>query len=74
VNSSVYGYDGSLMSSINSYPQYRKYFGFPLVKGTPTTGIVFAIYPIGSLVGFGFAGPCSDIWGTYILYYCYEYS
>lgn len=49
VNLCIYGYDRSLMSSINSYPQYREYFGFNLEGGTPATGIVFAIYPTSSL-------------------------
>jgi MFS family permease len=57
------------MSSINSYPQYREYFGFDLTAGTPATGIVFAIYPIGSIAAFVFAGPLSDIWGKYTLYH-----
>jgi hypothetical protein len=29
------------MGSINSYKQYRLYFGFDLNKGTPSTGIVY---------------------------------
>lgn len=29
------------MGSINSYQQYRAYFGFDLNKGTPSTGIVY---------------------------------
>jgi hypothetical protein len=33
------------MGSINSYPQYRSYFGFDLTKGTPTTGLVYASIP-----------------------------
>lgn len=31
------------MGSINSYRQYRIYFGFDLDKGTPSTGIVYEI-------------------------------
>lgn len=48
------------MSSINSYVQYREYFHFNLTGGTPSTGIVYAIFTIGNLVGAGIAGPCSD--------------
>jgi hypothetical protein len=51
---------GSLMGAINSYPQYRTYFGFPLDKGTPSTGIVYAIYTIGNLVGSFACGPATD--------------
>lgn len=49
------------MSSINSYAQYRSYFGFDLVEGTPATGIVYAIFTVGNLVGAGFAGPAADV-------------
>jgi MFS family permease len=51
------------MSSINSYAQYRSYFHFSPVGGTPTTGIVYAIFPIGNLVGAFAAGPASDFKG-----------
>ena len=63
LNSCINGYDGSLMGSINSYPQYRSYFGFPLESGTPSTGIVYAIYTIGNLVGSFAAGPATDTFG-----------
>ncbi|EOD52415.1 putative mfs lactose protein [Neofusicoccum parvum] len=70
VNSVINGYDGTLMSSINSYPQYREYFGFDPVNGTPTTGLVYAIYQIGNLVGSFAAGPATDWngrkWGMFI--------
>lgn len=49
LNAAVNGYDGSVMSSINSYAQYRSYFGFSLTEGTPATGIVYAIFTIGSM-------------------------
>ncbi|KAL2846317.1 general substrate transporter [Aspergillus pseudodeflectus] len=63
LNSCINGYDGSLMGSINSYRQYREYFGFDLEEGTPTTGIVYAIYTIGNIVGSFFAGPFTDFRG-----------
>ena len=53
------------MGSINSYPQYRNYFGFDPKAGTPSTGLVYAIYTIGNLVGSFFAGPFSDFRGMY---------
>lgn len=61
LNAAVNGYDGSVMSSINSYAQYRSYFGFDLTEGTPATGIVYAMFTIGNLVGAGFAGPAADV-------------
>ncbi|KAL5045697.1 hypothetical protein BDW71DRAFT_214973 [Aspergillus fruticulosus] len=63
LNSCINGYDGSLMGSINSYKQYREYFGFDPEEGTPTTGIVYAIYTIGNIVGSFFAGPFTDFRG-----------
>ena len=51
------------MGGINSYPQYREYFGFPKDKGTSGTGIVYAIYTIGNLVGSFVAGPAADFKG-----------
>ncbi|PSN69801.1 general substrate transporter [Corynespora cassiicola Philippines] len=70
LNSCINGYDGSLMGAINEYKQYRQYFGFPLDVGTPETGIVYAIYTIGNLVGSFVAGPACDFrgrkWGMFI--------
>ncbi|KAE8145821.1 general substrate transporter, partial [Aspergillus avenaceus] len=63
LNSCINGYDGSLMGSINSYPQYREYFGFNPDEGTPSTGIVYAIYTIGNIVGSFTAGPFTDFRG-----------
>ena len=54
------------MSSINSYPQYRKYFGFDLTEGTPATGIVYAIFTIGNMLGSFAAGPAADFRGMRI--------
>jgi MFS family permease len=58
------------MGAINSYPQYRTYFGFSVNEGTPATGIVYAIYTIGNLAGSFVAGPASDFrgrkWGMFI--------
>ncbi|KAB8260936.1 general substrate transporter [Aspergillus pseudonomiae] len=63
LNSCINGYDGSLMGSINSYEQYRSYFGFDPDEGTPSTGIVYAIYTIGNIVGSFTAGPFTDFRG-----------
>jgi MFS family permease len=58
------------MGAINEYEQYRTYFGFDLNVGTPATGIVYAIYTIGNLVGSFVAGPATDFrgrkWGMFI--------
>lgn len=51
------------MGAINTYPQYRSYFGFDPNAGTPGTGIVYAIYTIGNLVGSFAAGPAADFKG-----------
>ncbi|TGO90228.1 hypothetical protein BPOR_0073g00030 [Botrytis porri] len=70
LNAAVNGYDGSVMSSINSYAQYRSYFGFDLTEGTPATSIVYAMFTIRNLVGAGFAGPAADWkgrrWGMFL--------
>ncbi|KAE8355733.1 general substrate transporter [Aspergillus coremiiformis] len=63
LNSCINGYDGSVMGSINSYEQYRSYFGFDPDEGTPSTGIVYAIYTIGNLAGSFTAGPFTDFKG-----------
>lgn len=62
------------MGSINSYRQYRDYFGFDVDDGTPTTGIVYAIYTIGNIVGSFFAGPFTDFKGTirFLSIYCMQ--
>jgi len=78
LNSCINGYDGSLMGAINSYSQYRSYFGFSLTEGTPGTGIVYAIYTIGNLVGSFAAGPATDFKGTspirYLRFICFTIS
>jgi len=63
--SCINGYDGSVMGGINSQLQYRQFFHFDPDKGTPSTGIVYAIYTIGNLVGSFAAGPATDFRGEY---------
>lgn len=46
--------------------QYRLFFDFPIDKGTPSTGIVYAIYTIGNMVGSFAAGPATDYKGRFI--------
>lgn len=62
--SCINGYDGSVMGGINGQLQYREYFHFDPDKGTPATGIVYAIYTIGNLVGSFAAGPATDFRGV----------
>ena len=52
------GYDGSLMSSMNAMKPYHTYFHIGM-EGS-STGIVFAIYTVGNIVGALVAAPASD--------------
>lgn len=47
--STMNGYDGSLMGSINSVTNYQEYYGLPL-NGASSTGIIFAIFQVGQMV------------------------
>ncbi|KAK5995400.1 Lactose permease [Cladobotryum mycophilum] len=62
------GYDGSLMGAINAMPQYQRAFG--LREAGSSTGLVFAIFNIGSLCALPFAGPLNDMsgrrWGIFV--------
>lgn len=46
---SILGYDGSLMGSINALHNYTTYYRLP-PKGNSGTGIVFAIFNVGQMV------------------------
>ena len=48
--STMNGYDGSLMGSINSIPRYLHYYNLPL-NGSSATGIIFAIFQVGQMAG-----------------------
>lgn len=48
------GYDGSLMGSINAVPSYTAYYNLPS-EGNSSTGLVFAIFQIGQMVGAFFS-------------------
>jgi hypothetical protein len=65
--SCINGYDSSVMGGINGQLQYRQFFHFDPDKGTPSTGIVYAIYTIGNLAGSFAAGPATDFRGKYSL-------
>lgn len=55
------GFDGSLMSGINAMPQYYEFFGMD--GAGQSTGIIFAIYGIGSVCCTPFGGPLNDMFG-----------
>ncbi|KAF2870057.1 lactose permease [Massariosphaeria phaeospora] len=48
LNSTMSGFDSSLMGSINVLENYTSYFGLPNT-GTASTGIVFAIFQVGQM-------------------------
>jgi len=52
------GYDGSLMTAINSMPFYQRRFNAG--ESAETTSIVFSMYTIGGIIGPLFAGPLTD--------------
>ncbi|KAL3463526.1 general substrate transporter [Aspergillus heterothallicus] len=55
------GYDGSLMGSINAMTTYQEFFN--MSSAGSSTGLVFAIYNIGSIPAVLFSGPVNDYWG-----------
>ncbi|KAK2792412.1 hypothetical protein FQN52_003347 [Onygenales sp. PD_12] len=50
LSSTMNGLDGSLVGSINTLPNYVKYYDLP-PTGNAGTGIVFAIFNVGQMVG-----------------------
>lgn len=55
------GYDGSVMGGLNGMESYLNYFG--MEKSGPNTGLVFAMYNIGSVAAVFFTGPTNDYFG-----------
>ncbi|KIM98518.1 hypothetical protein OIDMADRAFT_167318 [Oidiodendron maius Zn] len=55
------GYDGSLMGGLNGMSSYQRYFHMSVAGSS--TGIVFAMYNIGSLSAVFFTGPTNDALG-----------
>ena len=51
--STMNGYDGSLMGSINSVTKYQQYYDLSL-NGASSTGIIFAIFQVGQMAGAWF--------------------
>lgn len=52
LTSTLNGYDGSLMTSINTLDEYRAYFN--LKESASDTGLVFCIYPAGAICSVAF--------------------
>ncbi|KAI5369830.1 Putative major facilitator, sugar transporter, major facilitator superfamily [Septoria linicola] len=61
LNATASGFDSSIFSTINAMDQYKAFFH---QKETgSSTGIIFAIYTLGSLSGAVFTGPVLDLLG-----------
>lgn len=61
LNATASGFDGSIFSTINAMDQYKAYFHKQ--ETGSSTGIIFAIYTIGSMIGALFTGPVLDLLG-----------
>ncbi|KAF8323123.1 general substrate transporter [Clavulina sp. PMI_390] len=59
--SCVNGYDGSLMTSINGMVPFQNRFNGG--KSAASTGLIFAMYTVGGMVGPFFGGPITDRFG-----------
>ncbi|KAF5237861.1 hypothetical protein FANTH_10575 [Fusarium anthophilum] len=55
------GYDGSLLGGINGMKAYQRYFN--MSSEGSSTGIVFAMYNIGSIAAVFFTAPVNDFFG-----------
>ncbi|KAL2021390.1 hypothetical protein VTK56DRAFT_7255 [Thermocarpiscus australiensis] len=55
------GYDGSLMGGLNGMTSYQRYFNMSTAGSS--TGLVFAMYNIGSVAAVFFTGPVNDYFG-----------
>lgn len=55
------GYDGSLMGGLNGMKSYMRFFDKEVID--ESTGIVFAMYNIGSVAAVLFTGPTNDYFG-----------
>ncbi|KAL2258160.1 hypothetical protein VTK26DRAFT_8644 [Humicola hyalothermophila] len=55
------GYDGSLMGGLNGMTAYQRYFNMSTAGSS--TGLVFAMYNIGSVAAVFFTGPVNDYFG-----------
>ncbi|KAK3329963.1 hypothetical protein B0H66DRAFT_572223 [Apodospora peruviana] len=55
------GFDGSLMGGLNGMTSYQRYFNMSTAGSS--TGLVFAMYNIGSVAAVFFTGPVNDWFG-----------
>ncbi|KAF4446656.1 hypothetical protein F53441_9697 [Fusarium austroafricanum] len=55
--STMNGYDGSLLGSLNPLPEYQQYYGLG-EGGSASTGLVFSIFQIGQMGGALFTWAC----------------
>ncbi|CAK7220632.1 hypothetical protein SBRCBS47491_004254 [Sporothrix bragantina] len=55
------GYDGSVMGGINGMDSYLQFFH--MQSASSSTGIIFAIYNIGTICAVPLVGPVNDYWG-----------
>lgn len=60
-NSTMNGFDGSLMNSLLSNDYFKKFFGSSNVG--IKAGILSGMYQIGGVVALPFVGPATDTWG-----------
>lgn len=61
LNSTINGYDGSLMNALLSNNQFRQFFGSSNVG--IRAGILTGIYQVGGVSALPFVGPLTDTWG-----------
>ncbi|KUJ22394.1 putative hexose transport-related protein [Mollisia scopiformis] len=61
LNATSSGFDGSLMGSINAEATYKNFFH--LKETGSSTGLVFVLYNVASMVGCAFGGPIMDYFG-----------
>lgn len=61
LNATASGFDGSIFSTINAMDQYKAYFHKQ--ETGSSTGFIFAIYTVGSMVGALVTGLISDTFG-----------
>ena len=59
--STINGYDGSLMGSVNAMGEYQK--SFNLSGAGSSTGLIFIIYNFGQIAAFPFCGLLADGYG-----------
>lgn len=60
-NSTMNGFDGSLMNALLSNDQFKQFFGSSNVG--IKAGIISGMYQIGGVVALPFVGPAVDTWG-----------